>query len=139
MTWRTSPRFVARTAFALSCFLTTAWGIWSYPLPAWPLAGAIIVYAATLWCWPASYLIVLPLVLPAVDLGIWTGWVMVGESDLFVLVTIGILLMRHPPDWADVLPRRLAGAALLLLIGTTAISAAISAAASSGPTLWTPS
>ncbi len=123
--FNTKQQFVTHITFSLLCFLATAWGVWSYPLPAWPLAAVFVVYATALWCWPASYLIVLPLVLPAVDLGVWTGWVMVGESDLFVLVTIGILLMRQPLDWADVLPRRLAGAALLLLIVTTAISAAI--------------
>jgi hypothetical protein len=73
-----------------------------YPLPAWPLAAALGAYGVALWHWPAVFLVVLPIVIPAYDLGLWTGWMVVGESDLFVLATLAVLLIRTPPtarDW----------------------------------------
>jgi hypothetical protein len=90
------PRLIVRLILAAACFAAVAWGVAAYPLPAWPLAIALAVYAGALWRWPALYLIVVPAVLPAFDLGIWTGWIMVAESDLGILVTIAILTLREP-------------------------------------------
>jgi O-antigen ligase len=104
--------------------LTVA-GVVRYPLPAWPLAVALLAYAAALWRWPALFLLILPIVIPAYDLGLWTGWMVVGESDLFVLATIAVLLLRTPPRRADLLPARWPSAVLLLLITAYAISTII--------------
>jgi hypothetical protein len=59
---------------------------------------ALLLYVLALWRWPPLWLAVIPAVLPAVDLTPWTGWTRIGEPDLFILVTIGILALRAPPD-----------------------------------------
>lgn len=79
-------------------------GIACYPMERWPLALALIAYAALLWIRPAAFLLVVPFILPALDLGLWTGWMMVGESDLFLLTTVAVLLLRDPPGITDLLP-----------------------------------
>jgi hypothetical protein len=131
--------FAARLALCLVCFAAAGWGVRLYPLPAWPLAVALLAYAAALWRWPALFLVVVPATLPALDLGDWTGWTMVGESDLVVLTTIGTLIIRDPPDWSAVCPRRWPGIVLALLIASVAISTLIGlatgAAYSSNPYL----
>lgn len=92
------------------------WALWQYPLPAWPLATALVAYAMLLWRWPQAWLVVIPVVLPALDLAPWSGWMLVGESDLFVLATLGVLAWRTPLAWADVrLPRGTAIVAALFL------------------------
>ena len=96
--------------------------LWRYPLPAWPLSLALLGYAAALWRWPALFLIVLPIALPAIDLGLWTGWMVVAESDLFVLVTVAVLLIRNPPTATDLWPGRAPAVVLLLLIAALVIS-----------------
>ena len=121
---------VLRLALAVLCFAAAGWGVWFYPLPEWPLAVALLAYAIALWRWPALYLVVVPATLPALDLGMWTGWIMVGESDLFVLVTIAILALREPPRGTDLFPGARAKAAwptavLLLLIVSFGISGVI--------------
>jgi hypothetical protein len=110
---------------ALLCLAAAGWGVWSYPLPAWPLGVALLVYAIALWRWPALYLVVVPATLPALDLGMWTGWIMVGESDLVILTSIGVLLCRDPPAWRDLFPRGRSGAVLALLVASFGISAVI--------------
>jgi O-antigen ligase len=101
------------------------WTLRVYPLPVGPLATALAAYAAALWRWPALFLLILPIVIPALDLGLWTGWMVVGESDFFVLVTLAILLLRTPPQPADLAPPGWPGAVLLLLIASYAISTVI--------------
>jgi glycopeptide antibiotics resistance protein len=73
----------------------------NYPLLPWSLGIALVLYALALWCWPSAWLVVVPAVLPALDLTPWTGWTQVGEPDLFVLVTIAVLVLRAPPRLAD--------------------------------------
>src|SRR5271166_2466763 len=63
-------------------------GVVRYPLAPLTLAVPLVAYAALLWWRPVSFLLVIPCVLPAWDLGLWTGWMMVGESDLFIATTV---------------------------------------------------
>lgn len=51
--------------------------------------------------------------LPALDLTPWAGWTQIGEPDLFVLVTVGILALRAPPRRADL---RLEGFPAVVLV-----------------------
>jgi hypothetical protein len=96
-----------------------------YPLPIWPLALALLVYAGVLTRWPVAWLLVIPAVLPAVDLAPWTGWLEVGEADLFVLVTLAVLLLRAPPGREDLALDRFSAAALLLACIAGVVSLAI--------------
>ena len=116
-------------ALAVLCLAAAGWGVWSYPLPMGPLAVTLVAYAIALWRWPALYLVIVPATLPALDLGMWTGWTMIGEPDLFILVTIAILILREPPGGTDIFPGARAKAAwptavLLLLIVSFGISTA---------------
>ena len=104
----------------------------NYPLVPWALGIALAVYAAALWRWPSLWLIVLPALLPSLDLTPWTGWTLVGESDLFVLLTIAILALRAPPQRPDFSLHGLPAVA----IGMTLVSYLVSLAlgfALSGP------
>jgi O-antigen ligase len=105
---------ILRTAAAGSFALAAVLVVTRYPLPAWSIAGPLAAYAALLWWRPAAFLLVIPCVLPAWDLGLWTGWMMIGESDLFIAVTVAVLLLRTPPRAADLGPRGLPGIALLV-------------------------
>jgi hypothetical protein len=78
------------------------------------LSITLLGYGLVLWRWPGLWLAVIPAVLPVVDLAPWTGWTPIGEPDLFVLVTIGVLALRAPPRRADFQLERLLGAVLVL-------------------------
>jgi glycopeptide antibiotics resistance protein len=97
----------------------------NYPLAPWVLGIALLIYAAVLWRWPALWLAVIPAVLPAVDLTPWTGWMHVGEPDLFVLVTIGILALRAPPGRTDFRLEGIPAAALVLSLISYCLSVAL--------------
>lgn len=110
---------------ALCCFMPIVWALTVFPLQPWPLAAAIVVYVALLWRWPVAFLLILPALLPALDLGLWTGWTTVEVPDLFVLATLGVLIARSPPGLRDMFPGGWMGAILLLLILSYAVSTGI--------------
>ena len=97
---------------ALTIAIAVMVGVSRYPLP-WPLVTALLAYAAVLWWYPAGFLLILPIVLPAWDLGLWTGWTMLNESDFFIATTIAVLLVRQPPSAGDL---RVNGASRLVLL-----------------------
>jgi VanZ family protein len=97
----------------------------NYPLARWVLGIALMLYALALWRWPSLWLAVIPAVLPTVDLTPWTGWMQVGEPDLFVLATIGILALRAPPRSADFRLEGLAAAAVALSLISYLLSVAL--------------
>ena len=90
----------------------TVWALARYPLSPWWLAGGLACYAVLLWRWPKLWLIAVPIALPCLDLSPWTGWLLVGESDLVVLVTIAVLALREPPRRRDMWPSGIAGVVL---------------------------
>jgi O-antigen ligase len=116
------------------CLVLAVWGCCLYPLPAWPLAVALIAYAVALWRWPALFLLILPIVIPAFDLGLWTGWMVVGESDFFILTTLAVLLLRTPPRPTDIQLTGWPRTVLLLLVATYAVSTVIGLASPLGYT-----
>jgi hypothetical protein len=124
-------RWVGYLVAAL-CAVPCVWLLAEYPLPIWPLIGALVAYVAGLWRWPTLWLIVLPAVLPALDLGLWTGWYVVNEADLFVLATLATLAVRRPPAATDFIPNRWPGAVLLLFLVSYAISVVIGLTAPNG-------
>jgi hypothetical protein len=86
---------------AAVCFLLAAVATADYPLEAWLLGAPLALYGVGLWRWPSLWLAVIPALLPALDFTPWTGWMYVGEPDVFVLVTVGILALRAPPRRID--------------------------------------
>lgn len=88
-----------------------------YPLkPAW-LGAALILYGLLLWRWPALWLIVIPALLPALDLAPWTGWFFLDEFDLFVLITLAVGLWKLPTAQHTGLSK--ISVALLLLVAVS--------------------
>lgn len=115
---------LARGGVAALSLALAAWAAADYPLaPGW-LAAGLVLYAALLWRWPAAWLVVVPAALPSLDLAPWTGWSMVEEPDLVVLVTIGVLALRAPPRRGEFGFSGIAGAALALVILCGVIGAA---------------
>lgn len=110
-----------RALFAALVMLVAAFVVLRYPLGSGWLAMGLGAYAAVLWAWPRLWLIVVPAVLPSIDLTPWTGWLYATESDLVLLVTIGVLALRAPPTLADFVARRPAGWALGLMTGSVGL------------------
>jgi len=97
----------------------------NYPLAPWIFGAALTLYALALWRWPALWLAIIPAALPALDLTPWTGWMYLGESDPFVLVTIGILVLRAPPRRADFVVAGFPGIVLALALVSCLLSIAL--------------
>ena len=110
-----------RAVVAVACLGLITAALLAYPLAKLPLAALLALYGAALWRWPALWLAVLPAVLPAYDLAPWTGWLFVGESDLFLLVTLGVLALRAPPQAGDFRLPGWRGAILALLLAAWGI------------------
>jgi hypothetical protein len=125
---------LARYLLSGLCVVPIVWILAIFPLTPWPLAAAVALYAAALWRWPVAFLLVLPAVLPALDLGFWTGWTVIKSADLFVLATISVLMVRVPLSWSDLLPAGWPRAVLLLLIGSYAIGTVVGLASPLGYT-----
>jgi VanZ family protein len=77
---------------------------WEYPLGHWPAIAALLVWLVVLWLKPVLWFIMLPAMLPALDLSPWTGWIAVSEADIAVLATVAVLLLRAPPTRYDLWP-----------------------------------
>jgi hypothetical protein len=114
-----------RLVIATICLSGAAFIAANYPLAPWLLGAALALYAVALWRWPSLWLAVLPALLPTLDLAPWTGWIDVGEPDLFALVTIGVLAVRAPPRAADFRFRGLAAMTLALAIVSCVASVAL--------------
>ena len=103
------------------CVVPILWVLADYPLSPWLLAAAVATYAALLWRRPGMFLVVLPAIIPNLDLGLWTGWTTIASPDLFVLATLAVLILRTPPSRADLVPRGLVLGVLALLIAAYGI------------------
>ena len=102
---------------AALCLAVVGLGVARFPVIPGVLACVLAAYAVLLCYRPAVFLLVLPVVLPAWDLGLWSGWMMVGGSDFFILTTLAVLMVRTPPRLADLLPT---GLSRIVLLGFTA-------------------
>jgi VanZ family protein len=81
-------------AFVTACLL--AWTIAVYPLGAYWLAGGTLIYLVLLLRWPQAWLVVLPAMLPVLDLTPWSGRFFFDEFDYLLLATIAIAGWRMP-------------------------------------------
>lgn len=107
-------------------------GVAAYPLGWIVPSAALLGYAALLWWRPAAFLLVLPLAIPAIDLGLWTGWTLIDEADAFVLTTLAILLLRVPPSREDMSLDRTPGAVLAIFSLAWGIAIAVGLTSSFG-------
>src|SRR5215471_14205022 len=114
-----------RIAGAVGCLSAVAVISGRYPILPVLLTGVLAAYGLSLWRWPNVCLFVIPAVLPAVDLAPWTGWTLVGESDLFILVTVAVLLIRNPPAVRDFVVPGFPGIVLAIAIATCVVGISI--------------
>lgn len=115
----------AGIAVAALCGTGIAAFLWAYPLPAWPLALCLGVYAAALWRWPSIFLAAIAASLPSIDLGLWTGWLGLGEPDAVILTSIAVLVLRDPPGAEDIWPKTAAHWVFLSLCAVFAAGAVL--------------
>jgi hypothetical protein len=131
----TMPAAVFRFGLATLCLGLLAWGLSVWPLPVLPAAITAAALAAALWFRPVLFLLIVPAALPALDFGLWTGWMDVGEADFVILLTIAILLIRVPLVPSDIVPRGAAGAVFWLFAALLLAGVAIGLAAPAGDTV----
>lgn len=87
-------RSIAPKAFALLLLAVLAVASSRFPINPWMLNGALAVYAVVLWIRPQAWLLLVPALLPVLDLAPWTGWFYVEELDLVLLTTAAVLYWR---------------------------------------------
>ena len=80
----------AALVLALICLLAVVWGVHGFPFFRLPLAVALAAYAALLFRWRWAWLIVLPAILPVLDVAPWSGRFYFTEFDFFILVTLAV-------------------------------------------------
>lgn len=103
-------------AAALGAALVLALAI--YPASRLLAALALLAYGALLWVRPASWLLLVPALLPLLDFAPWTGWFYLDELDLLLLATAAVGYWRVPPPGPHArLPRFVQ--ALLALLGAS--------------------
>ena len=106
----------------------TFWSVFNYPIGALILLIAVLVYGAVVFFYPVAWLVVLPLMLPLIDLAPWTGRFFLDEFDIFVAMTLAVSWWkdRHLPYAAGF---TLTGKWLLgLFAASTVISVCLGAA-----------
>ncbi|MCB2006561.1 MAG: VanZ family protein [Rhodoferax sp.] len=81
---------------ACLCAVAAAALVSHYPLAPLALGAALLCYAGLLIRFPTIWLLVIPALLPVLDLAPWTGWHYIDEFDAFVLVTLAVGLWRLP-------------------------------------------
>jgi len=82
--------------FALLCGIAVVLLLFHYPIAPMLLAAAIAAYALVLLRYPLAWLVVVPALLPVLDLAPWTGWHALDEFDAVVLTSLAIGLWRLP-------------------------------------------
>lgn len=87
---------VSPLAMAIGALILVCVGVLSMDFPRWnwALAAGLVLYAAGIWWRPLSWMVIVPALLPVLDLAPWTGRFFLDEFDLLIAVTLGILLLR---------------------------------------------
>lgn len=75
---------------ALVAAAMLAWFVIRYPLNSILLCGGLLAYLAVLRRWPQAWLLVLPALLPVLDLTSWSGRIFFDEFDALLLATVAI-------------------------------------------------
>jgi hypothetical protein len=109
----------------VALMLVTAVGaaLWRFPFAPLLLSLGLIIYCAILYRYPLAWIMVLPALLPVLDLAPWSGWFFFDELDFVVLVTVAAGLWRSEPRPSE---SRALGVSLSCAIGLLALSYSIS-------------
>jgi hypothetical protein len=79
---------------ALAIFSIAMILLFKYPLHRFVLIFIFIGYGFLLWRFPKAWLFAVPAVLPILDFIDWTGWSLIDEFDIFLMITLGVLLWK---------------------------------------------
>ncbi|MCG5517206.1 MULTISPECIES: O-antigen ligase [unclassified Ectothiorhodospira] len=74
----------------------------SWPIAAPWLLGAVVLYGGLLWWRPQAFLLVIPALVPTLNLSMHTGRLYVDELDLFLLATVAVMVFRWRPGMGGV-------------------------------------
>ncbi|HZV66184.1 MAG TPA: hypothetical protein VFG03_14855 [Telluria sp.] len=116
----------AGQAASLLCAGAVLAAAWSYPLGGAWLLGAALLVGLLLWRWPQAWLVLVPAALPLLDLAPWTGRFYFDEFDCLLAATVAVRGWRVARPAAPAISPA-TGTALLLLVLSTLVSAAIGA------------
>lgn len=94
----------------------------NFPVFTIPLIGILILYAIGLSYWSKLWLIILPALLPVLDLTPWSGRILVTEFDLVILTSIAGSLLFNRLDFSFIKQLRAVKWLILFLILSYGIS-----------------
>lgn len=92
--WQTRLGLLMQRILGVALLIVIAWALREQPTAQLWIAGGLALYFIVLWRYPAAWLVILPALLPVLDLTLWTGRLYVGEYDLFVALTLAFGLLR---------------------------------------------
>lgn len=93
MTSRVSP---VQRLLSVALLAVVIFAVVRHPLgPAWPAVG-LALYGLLLWRYPAAWLVLIPALLPILDLTFWSGRFFFNEYDIVILFTVAIAWWRVP-------------------------------------------
>ena len=114
---------LARRFVALLLIAAVGLALWQFPFAPLLLSAGLIIYGAVLYRYPRAWLLVLPAVLPVLDLAPWSGWFFFDELDFVVLLTVAAGLWRDELRSSE---SRALGISLSCAIALLALSYSIS-------------
>lgn len=110
---------LARWLAGLALMAGVGLAVWDFPVHRLELAAGLAVYLAVLARWPGAWLIVLPALLPVLDLTPVSGRVYLDAFDFFVLTTLAAGLWRKGDGDEDTRTLTTAGWLVVLLFAAT--------------------
>ncbi len=93
-----------RVTLAILCLAAASVLAWEYPLGNWQAPVVLVGWLVAMWLRPVLWFVLLPAIMPSLDLAPWTGWIAISEADIAVLATVAVLLLRAPPTSQDIWP-----------------------------------
>lgn len=122
---RPGPAGAGWRVLAAAALVAALYGLWNLPFARTPLAVGALLYALLLLRYPQAWLVLVPALLPVLDLAPWSGRFFFDEFDLMLLLTLAVGYW-HVSIASPGKPRLPAG--LLLVLGLFALSWLISLA-----------
>jgi len=127
-------RILGTRAAALGFFACFAWAASVYPMGGTWLPALLLACAGLLWWRADLWLLVMPALLPVLDLAPHTGWFFLEETDLPLALTAGFAYWPLRQRSADALPRW----PLLFRFGLALLTFALAMALWRGLQPWPP-
>ncbi len=89
-----SIAIIPRIGLALLATVLLATGLLKFPILNIPLTLGLAAYMMLLYRYPQAWMIILPGILPVLDLGLWSGRFFFTEFDFILLATLAALYLR---------------------------------------------